>query len=709
MSYQKNGSIKVTFDDGSEHDFTSVETCAGLAPEEVVLKTDVDTAISEDSQNPVENRVIAGALDDKADLENGKVPAEQLPSYVDDVTEYATTSDFPQPGETGKIYVALDTGFTYRWSGSDYIQIAAQDNVETYASTSNFPAEGENNIIYIAEDTNKQYRWNGSAYVMLSPEENVLVHNGLDTLSADEIQAALRGKLIITYGEAADEGSYVFCKNSSGDLMFERYSLLQTSSSRVVSSISIIRRYLTVDSSTGAIRGPYQVGPYTCILDNNNNFIDTATTLDISGKQLIRASNLRKTQDMIANVYDNTATYAVGDYCIYQNQLYKCVTQIDVAEAWDATHWALTNVVDYVKDTEQVGAKIVEINGTGVQTEAMGAEIEEADALVMGSGLYWRFADMNTSIQFKCIHGINIVKYQFTEQMLEYTKSSRELNYVLSIAEVTNKVRVAPKFSTSRSYFVGDLVWNDDSLYMCIIAHTGAWDATHFQQTTIDDAIKAKQDTLISGSNIKTVNGESLLGSGNIEIEGGIEVVNYQTTTPLTSEQIEKARIGKLCVYYNGVMCFYSGGNDYNLGFSGIGIEPNDGSYVPWQTRLYHHQVTLNLTTGMLSEQSSQRACISDVNGNVFDATIAPSENDKRLVRALNLRRTQNMLADEYDATTTYEAGDVAVYQNQLYRCITAIDVAEAWNASHWQLTNMAELVRYEVQQQIASAIGGTY
>lgn len=52
-----------------------------------------------------------------------KVPASQLPSYVDDVEEYATLWDFPAVGETGKIYVALDTNLTYRWSGSVYVSL----------------------------------------------------------------------------------------------------------------------------------------------------------------------------------------------------------------------------------------------------------------------------------------------------------------------------------------------------------------------------------------------------------------------------------------------------------------------------------------------------------------------------------------------------------------------------------------------------------
>ena len=66
-----------------------------------------------------------GANGGVAELDNtGKVPSSQLPSYVDDVLEYASTSAFPATGETGKIYVALDTNKTYRWGGSAYTEIS---------------------------------------------------------------------------------------------------------------------------------------------------------------------------------------------------------------------------------------------------------------------------------------------------------------------------------------------------------------------------------------------------------------------------------------------------------------------------------------------------------------------------------------------------------------------------------------------------------
>ena len=61
----------------------------------------------------------------KADLVGGKVPSAQLPSYVDDVEEYANLAAFPVTGEAGKIYITLDNNSTYRWSGSQYVLLVS--------------------------------------------------------------------------------------------------------------------------------------------------------------------------------------------------------------------------------------------------------------------------------------------------------------------------------------------------------------------------------------------------------------------------------------------------------------------------------------------------------------------------------------------------------------------------------------------------------
>jgi hypothetical protein len=73
-----------------------------------------------------ENAANKGNANGYASLDgSGLIPASQLPSYVDDVLEYTNLASFPGAGTTGKIYVALDTNKTYRWSGSAYIYITS--------------------------------------------------------------------------------------------------------------------------------------------------------------------------------------------------------------------------------------------------------------------------------------------------------------------------------------------------------------------------------------------------------------------------------------------------------------------------------------------------------------------------------------------------------------------------------------------------------
>lgn len=162
----------------STNDYTTAEKnkLAGLA------NTVVDSALSSTSTNPVQNKAINTALAGKvpttrrvnnkalsadisltaadvaaipvtqkgaaggvAELDaSGKVPAVQLPSYVDDVIEgylsggkmykeAAHTTEIA--GEAGKIYVDLATNKTFRWSGSAFTEISASLALGTSSST----------------------------------------------------------------------------------------------------------------------------------------------------------------------------------------------------------------------------------------------------------------------------------------------------------------------------------------------------------------------------------------------------------------------------------------------------------------------------------------------------------------------------------------------------------------------------------------------
>ena len=97
-----------------------------------ITSSDVTTALG---YTPL-NSSLKGANSGLAELDStGKVPTSQLPSYVDDVLEYATKDAFPLTGESGKIYVNLADNKTYRWSGSEYVEISASLALGETAST----------------------------------------------------------------------------------------------------------------------------------------------------------------------------------------------------------------------------------------------------------------------------------------------------------------------------------------------------------------------------------------------------------------------------------------------------------------------------------------------------------------------------------------------------------------------------------------------
>ena len=52
---------------------------------------------------------------------------------------------------------------------------------------------------------------------------------------------------------------------------------------------------------------------------------------------------------IIANAYDETSTYEVGEYVTHENNLYKCNTAITTAEEWNAEHWTLVDVISATK------------------------------------------------------------------------------------------------------------------------------------------------------------------------------------------------------------------------------------------------------------------------------------------------------------------------------------------------------------------------
>jgi len=200
----------------------------------------------------------------------GKVPAAQLPSFVDDVLEFSDLASFPVTGENGVIYVAIDNNKTYRWSGSTYIEISpsavtsvfgrsgvisAQSGDYSAAQVSNTPAGSLSSVTVQAAinelDSEKQpvdatltalAAFNSNGIVVQTAADTfaarsiasgtgITVSNGDGVSGNPSIAISASGVTASTYGSASQVSS--FAVNAQGQITSASNTSINITASQV--------------------------------------------------------------------------------------------------------------------------------------------------------------------------------------------------------------------------------------------------------------------------------------------------------------------------------------------------------------------------------------------------------------------------------------------------------------------------------------------
>ena len=141
-------------------------------------------------------------------------------------------------------------------------------------------------------------------------------------------------------------------------------------------------------------------------LDNLGTFKDNVEE-EIDAK-------IQESSSMIADAYDPTSTYALGDVVVYDHKLYQCISAISTAEAWTAAHWQQVQV-----DVNNV----VAVSATGVQSDAIAAKILNAKALYYKNKLYVRHG--GTTDIFFVYHNADL--YHQLQDELSFNTSNKSL------------------------------------------------------------------------------------------------------------------------------------------------------------------------------------------------------------------------------------------------------------------------------------------
>ena len=126
-------------------------------------------------------------------------------------------------------------------------------------------------------------------------------------------------------------------------------------------------------------------------------------------------------------------------------------------------------------------------------------------------------------------------------------EATQDLHLSIDLSGYATKEELTSKADTSTVESLSGIVANQSTdisnLYTQVNQNSG-------KITTLNTKVNNKQDTLVSGTNIKTVNGESILGEGNIEISGGGTItvdaeLSETSENPVQNKVITAALNGK--------------------------------------------------------------------------------------------------------------------------------------------------------------------
>lgn len=172
--------------------------------------------------------------------------------------------------------------------------------------------------------------------------------------------------------------------------------------------------------------------------------------------------------DIVADEYSSSATYAVGDYCVYDGGLYQCTTAITTAEGWNAAHWTAVKLSDRIPRSVDDGVLILGEDGTVSSTSN--------------------------------IHTIKAFGNEYELVPEAFDNFSEE-------------------YDPTKTYHYGDLVIYERVLYTCILSITTPepWNSVKWEQTTVNGALANKAEIDGYYESMTVGNAEQLVSNQFVE------------------------------------------------------------------------------------------------------------------------------------------------------------------------------------------------
>lgn len=151
-------------------------------------------------------------------------------------------------------------------------------------------------------------------------------------------------------GSGGDTGIVVFEVSYSADIADYVYPTYQEVAASVsAGKMPVLLEYVPNSPVRRCFVFRWLSGGYAHF-DNDSQYVE------MSNENVVETGYINDKN--LAADYDPTATYSVGNYCMYHNELFVCTTDISVAEEWNGSKWQRISMSDIVGNVETLLAAI---------------------------------------------------------------------------------------------------------------------------------------------------------------------------------------------------------------------------------------------------------------------------------------------------------------------------------------------------------------
>ena len=328
-----------------------------------------------------------GAANGVASLDaSGRIPASQIPGGFDNIEEYDNLAAFPTTGEEGKIYVAKDTNLTYRWTGSQYVEISPSLALGETATTAYRGDRGK-----VAYDHSKV---SGNSTIHHTHANKEL----LDSYTQTEADLANAVAKVHEHSNKSVLDGITSAKVTSWDGKEDAFSVLPTTkggtgtnaaskselTSSLINSLSTgsskpvdADYYVSQYAGGGTTNTSYQRRPVSALWEYIKDKISSVlrlTASDYAGKAATAGTADKAVADNSGNNIEET--YATkSELSTHKNDTTVHITEAE-RKAWNAKQSALTF------DTTPTAGSTNPVTSEGIKTalEVLQSNIDTADA-----------------------------------------------------------------------------------------------------------------------------------------------------------------------------------------------------------------------------------------------------------------------------------------------------------------------------------------